>query len=143
MKATLSAKRPPAGARAEAPRPFVSAPPDTLLFGAIASLVAIGLVMIFSASSAQAYADHHDTAYYVKHQLIYLVAGLGVAYLAYRIDYRKLKGAAPYILVLCILSLLAVLVPHVGVVVNGARRWIGAGFVSLQPSEFAKLGQAR
>lgn len=140
MKATLSAKRPPAGARAEAPRAFVSAPPDTLLFGAIASLVAIGLVMIFSASSAQAYADHHDTAYYVKHQLIYLIAGLGVAYAAYRIDYRKLKGAAPYILVLCIFSLLAVLVPHVGVVVNGARRWIGAGFVSLQPSEFAKLG---
>ncbi|HKU66795.1 MAG TPA: putative lipid II flippase FtsW [Candidatus Baltobacteraceae bacterium] len=140
MRAALSAKRPAPPSRAEASRPFVAAPPDTLLFGAVASLFAIGLVMIFSASSAQAYADHHDTAYYVKHQLIYLVAGLGLAYVAYRIDYRKLKALAPYALVLCILSLLAVLVPHVGVVVNGARRWIGAGMISLQPSEFAKLG---
>lgn len=140
MKAALSAKRPVSGTRSEAPRSFVSAPPDTLLFGAVASLVAIGLVMIFSASSAQAYADHHDTAYYLKHQAIYLVVGLALAYAAYRIDYRKLKALAPYVLVLCILSLAAVLVPHVGEAVNGARRWIGAGMVSLQPSEFAKLG---
>jgi cell division protein FtsW len=127
-------------ARAEVPRSFVSAPPDTLLFAAVASLVAIGLVMIFSASSAQAYAETHDTAYYVKHQVIYLVVGLAVAAGAYQIDYRKLRAAAPYVLVLSILGLIAVLVPHVGVVVNGARRWIGAGAFSLQPSEFAKLG---
>jgi cell division protein FtsW len=127
-------------ARQELPRAFVSAPPDTVLFGAVACLVAIGLVMIFSASSAQAYADTHDTAYYVKHQLIYLIVGLAVAAGAYHIDYRKLRSAAPYLLLLCLLGLIAVLVPHVGVVVNGARRWIGAGFVSLQPSEFAKLG---
>lgn len=141
MKVAVGTKRPASGARvSEAPRPFVAAPPDTLLFAAVASLVAIGLVMIFSASSAQAYADHRDTAYYVKHQAVYLFAGLALAYVAYRIDYRKLKAFAPYILVACILGLLAVLVPHVGVAVNGARRWIGAGIVSLQPSEFAKLG---
>lgn len=140
MRAAVSAKRPVSGSRAEAPRPFVAAPPDTLLFAAVASLVAIGLVMIFSASSAQAYADHRDTAYYVKHQAIYLIVGLALAFLAYKIDYRKLKAVAPYALILCILALVAVLVPHVGVVVNGARRWIGAGMISLQPSEFAKLG---
>jgi cell division protein FtsW len=127
-------------ARAEMPRAFVSTPPDTLLFAAVASLVAIGLVMIFSASSAQAYADTHDTAYYVKHQILYLIVGLGFAAVAYHVDYRKLRSAAPYILILCILGLVAVLVPHVGMVVNGARRWIGASAVSLQPSEFAKLG---
>ena len=141
MKAAVGTKRTTSAARAsEAPTPFVAAPPDTLLFAAVASLVAIGLVMIFSASSAQAYADHRDTAYYVKHQVVYLFVGLALAYVAYRIDYRKLKALAPFALVLCILGLLAVLVPHVGVVVNGARRWIGAGIISLQPSEFAKLG---
>lgn len=140
MRAALNAKRQISSGRPEAPRAFVAAPPDTVLFGAVASLVAIGLVMIFSASSAQAYADHRDTAYYVKHQAVYLVVGLLLAYLAYRIDYRKLKAAAPYVLLLCIFGLLAVLVPHVGVAVNGARRWIGAGVASLQPSEFAKLG---
>lgn len=140
MRASVAKRQPSRTRASEAPRPFVAAPPDTLLFAAVASLVAIGLVMIFSASSAQAYADHHDTAYYLKHQLVYLFVGLGMAYAAYRIDYRKLKAFAPYALVLCILALLAVLVPHVGVAVNGARRWIGAGMVSLQPSEFAKLG---
>jgi cell division protein FtsW len=124
----------------ELPRSFVTSPPDTWLFIAVTSLVAIGLVMIFSASSAQAYADHHDTAYYVKRQAIYLVIGLIGAYFAYKIDYRKLRAFAPYALLLCIAGLLAVFVPHVGQTVSGARRWIGAGSFSLQPSEFAKLG---
>lgn len=139
MNASARAASPRAAPRT-APRAFVAAPPDTMLFAAVAMLVAIGLVMIFSASSAQAYADHRDTAYYVKHQLLYLVIGLALSVPAYRMDYRKLRAFAPYALVLCILALIAVLVPHVGVVVNGARRWIGAGIVSLQPSEFAKLG---
>jgi len=130
----------PSRSREERPlRAYTSAPPDTLLFASVATLVAIGLVMIFSASSAVAYALHHDTAFYFKRQLIWLVVGLLCAYGAYRIDYHVLKRAAPYVLVVSILSLIVVLVPHVGVVVNGARRWIGAGTFSLQPSEFAKL----
>ena len=140
MKTAVKPLRGRDSVRKETPRAFVPAPPDTMLFGAVATLVAIGLVMIFSASSAQAYADTHDTAYYVKHQLIFLIVGALAAWMAYRIDYRKLRAAAPYLFVLCIFALIAVLVPHVGVVVNGARRWIGAGAVSLQPSEFAKLG---
>jgi len=124
----------------ELPRSFVSSPPDTWLFVAVTCLVAIGLVMIFSASSAQAYADHKDTAYYVKRQAIYLLIGLIGAYGAYRVDYRKLRAFAPYALLLCIVGLLTVFVPHVGQTVAGARRWIGAGSISLQPSEFAKLG---
>ncbi|HEY8298536.1 MAG TPA: putative lipid II flippase FtsW [Candidatus Baltobacteraceae bacterium] len=125
--------------REEALRSFVAAPPDMVLFGAVATLVAIGLVMIFSASSTTGYADYRDTAYFLKHQLIFLVAGGAIAYGVYRIDYRRLKGIAPYVLVLSIVSLVVVLVPHVGVVVGGARRWIGAGSISLQPSEFAKI----
>lgn len=120
-------------------RAYASAPPDTWLFASVATLVAIGLVMIFSASSAVAYALHHDTAFYFKRQLIWLVIGLICAYGAYRMDYHVLKRAAPYVLVTAILGLLVVLVPHLGVVVNGARRWIGAGSFSVQPSEFAKL----
>ncbi|HZT12277.1 MAG TPA: putative lipid II flippase FtsW [Candidatus Baltobacteraceae bacterium] len=139
MSASLSFKRREA-ARQSLPRAFVAAPPDLLLFASVASLVAIGLAMIFSASSAQAYADHHDTAYFLKRQVVYLAAGLVLAFGAYKIDYRKLRALGPYALVLCIAALVAVLVPHVGVVVNGARRWIGAGVISLQPSEFAKLG---
>ena len=120
-------------------RSHVAAPPDTLLFFTIASLVGIGLVMIFSASSAAALLEHHDVAYFAKRQLMWLAIGLIVAYATYRVDYRLLKRWAPYVLVGSILSLLLVLVPHVGESVNGARRWIGASSISLQPSEFAKL----
>lgn len=120
-------------------RSYISAPPDTLLFAAVAALVAIGLVMIYSASSATAYSEHHDTAFYMKRQVMWLAVGLGIAYSAYRIEYHKLKKAAPYILVGSIVTLLLVLIPHVGIVVNGARRWIGASAFSFQPSEFAKL----
>lgn len=120
-------------------RPYIATPPDTLLFLAVAALVGIGLVMIYSASSSTAYAQSGDTAYFVKRQFVWLVVGVAAAYGAYRIDYHKLKSAAPYILVASILSLLVVLVPHVGLVVNGARRWIGIHSLSFQPSEFAKL----
>jgi cell division protein FtsW len=120
-------------------RSYVAKPPDTLLFFAVATLVAIGLVMVFSASSAVALIEHHDVAYYVKRQLVWLAVGLVVAYGVYRLDYHLLKRWAPYLLVLSILSLVAVLVPHLGFSVNGARRWIGAAWISVQPSEFAKL----
>jgi cell division protein FtsW len=130
----LSAKASPAGRRS-----YIAKPPDTLLFFSIASLVAIGLVMIFSASSAVALVEHHDVAYYAKRQIVWLVVGLIIAYGVYRLDYHQLKRWAPYLLIFSILSLLAVLVPHVGFAVNGARRWIGASSVSFQPSEFAKL----
>ena len=131
----LNAKASPAIRRA-----FIAKPPDTLLFFSVASLVAIGLVMIFSASSAVALIEHHDIAYYAKRQIVWLVVGLIIAYGVYRFDYHKLKRWAPYLLVFSVLSLVAVLVPHVGFAVNGARRWIGASTVSFQPSEFAKLG---
>jgi cell division protein FtsW len=120
-------------------RSFVGAPPDILLFGSVASLVAIGLVMIYSASSAFAYVEDHDPAHFVKRQLIWLVVGLFCAYGAYRMDYRKLKQWAPYLLLFALLLLGMVLIHHVGIVVGGARRWLGAGSLRMQPSEFAKL----
>jgi len=113
--------------------------PDTILIGAIATLVAIGLVMIFSASSAYAVALQHDAGYFLKRQLVWLAVALVVAYGAYRIDYRKLRTMAPGIAAASVASLVLVLVPHVGMIAGGARRWLGAGPLQFEPSEFAKL----
>jgi cell division protein FtsW len=115
------------------------APPDSVLFAAVAALVAIGLIMIYSASSATAYASYHDTAYYLKRQLVWLVVALVCAYFAYRIDYRKLRSAAPVGLGLAFVALIAVLVPQVGQSSGGSRRWLGTQALSFEPSEFAKL----
>jgi len=120
-------------------RSYLAAPLDTVLFVSVAALVGIGLVMVFSASSATAYAEHGDIAYYLKRQLVWLAVGLAGAYALYRTDYHLLKRAAPFLLVAATIGLLLVFVPHVGLGVNGGRRWIGASGLSLQPSEFAKL----
>ena len=113
--------------------------PDTILISTVATLVAIGLVMVFSASSASAVALHHDAAYFLKRQIAWLAVALVAAYAAYRIDYRKLKNLAPLAVVFAIVSLVLVLVPHVGKLANGATRWIGIGPAQFEPSEFAKL----
>ncbi len=110
-----------------------------MLFTAVAALIGIGLVMVFSASSATAYAQHGDIAYYLKRQLVWLAVGLAGAYACYRIDYQRLRGFAPYILLVAIAGLSLVFFPHVGLGVNGGRRWIGTSTLSIEPSEFAKL----
>jgi cell division protein FtsW len=120
-------------------RSFVVAPPDAVLFAVVATLVGIGLVMVFSASSATAYAEHGDIAYYVKRQLIWLAVGLVGAFAVYRLDLARVKRAAPFLLIAAIVGLLLVFVPHVGVGVNGGRRWIGFSALTFEPSEFAKL----
>jgi cell division protein FtsW len=120
-------------------RSYVAAPLDTVLFATVAALVGIGLVMVFSASSATAYAEHGDIAYYLKRQLIWLAVGLIGAFALYRLEYHRLKKMAPTILVAAIAALVLVFVPHVGLGVNGGRRWIGTSALSIEPSEFAKL----
>jgi cell division protein FtsW len=114
-------------------------PPDALLLGSVAFLVALGLVMVFSSSSAIAYSYFHDTAYYLKRQLVYLVVGLVLAYAAYRVDYRKLKNIAPGVVLVSFVLLVLTLIPHVGFATGGARRWLGFHALSFQPSELGKL----
>jgi len=113
--------------------------PDWGLVIGVAVLLGVGLIMIFSASSVTGYAEHGDTAYYLKRQLIWLMLSIPPAIVAYRMDYRALKQWTPWILLAGMLSLTAVLLPHVGTVVGGARRWFAIGPFSVQPSEFAKL----
>jgi cell division protein FtsW len=131
---------PPGASYAQTARPpLVLKPPDALLLGAVAFLVALGLVMVYSASSATAYTAFHDTAHFLKRQLAYLVLGLALAYAAYRVDYRKLRGIAPGLVLFTLLLLVLTLIPHVGFMSGGARRWLGFHALSFQPSELGKL----
>lgn len=131
--------RPRARSWEPAPQRLALKPPDTLLLGSVAFLVALGLVMVFSSSSVTAYATFHDNAYFLKRQLAYLVVGIVLAYAAYRVDYHKLKNVAPGVVVVTLILLIATLIPHIGFATGGARRWLGFHALSFQPSEFAKL----
>jgi cell division protein FtsW len=104
------------------------------------ALVAFGLVMVYSATSAAAAVGGNDPSYYLKRQGIYAVLGIGIMLVLRRGDYRRLRHTAPTLLVISMVMLAAVLV--MGTSVNGARRWISLGPAVFQPSELAKLALA-
>jgi cell division protein FtsW len=103
-------------------------------------LVAFGLVMVYSASSARATLAADDPAYYLKRQAAYAFLGLIALAVLSRTDYRRLRYLVPPVLLASFALLLIVLVA--GTPVNGARRWLTIGPATLQPSELAKLALA-
>jgi cell division protein FtsW len=117
--------------------------PDRLLLFTTVFLCGAGLVMVTSASVAFAYQQHESTFYYAERQTVWLIIGFVALFILSRFDYRRLRPLAlPGALVVVALMLL-VLVPHLGVTVNGARRWFDAGPLgTFQPSELGKLAFA-
>ena len=103
-------------------------------------LVAFGLVMVYSATSASAALANGDPAYYLKRQAIYAVLGIALMVAASRLDFRVLRRVAPVLVVTSLGLLLAVLV--IGQSVNGARRWLTFGPAVFQPSELARIALA-
>ncbi len=112
---------------------------DTTLFAGVVALSALGLVMVYSASSVVAYDRLADSAYFLKRQAAWTALGLVALWLARGIHYQRLRAFTVPFLVLTGLMLVAVLVPGLGRVAGGARRWLVAGPVSFQPVEMAKL----
>jgi len=102
-------------------------------------LVVYGLVMAYSASAAEAYFRYGSSFYFVKRQLLWVLLGVGVMWIFSRVDYAWWRRAAVPLAGLVLVGLMAVLVPGIGPLTYGARRWIVVGGQSLQPSEFAKL----
>ena len=101
-------------------------------------LTGIGLVMVYSASSALAAKRYLDSAYFFKRQFFHLLIGLTImAVLAYR-DYQSLRKLAYPLLFAVLAALILVLIPGVGHRAGGAVRWLRLGTASLQPAEFAK-----
>lgn len=112
-------------------------------FGAICWIVLLancfGLVMVLSASSVASLQSGHSAWSVALRQGLWAIAG-GAAFLfTCHIDYRKWQKWASLLLVACVAGLMAVLVPHVGIAVDGSRRWLGVSLLRVQPSELAKL----
>ena len=108
----------------------------TILVFCLAALSALGLVMIFSASTGQ------PEARYLFWQPIWSGLGLAAFLATAAGNYRWLKKSSwvPWTLLGLAVGLLVItLVPQIGLKINGARRWLGAGGLRFQPSEFAKI----
>src|SRR3546814_762543 len=99
----------------------------------------LGLVIVMSASSVSALDLYGSSWYIVMRQAMWLVIGAFACVVVVRVDYHRWRRWSLPALGLSLVLLALVLVPGVGVSVNGATRWLGYGPFSLQPSELAKL----
>ncbi len=125
---------------ARAPKP--SSELDFNLMWLTVGLLAIGLVMVYSASIAIAEAAKYtggNGEYYLLRQGSFIAIGVMVGVGAFQIPTKVWQQAAPYLFLAGLLLLLVVLIPGIGREVNGSRRWIPLGFANLQPSELMKF----
>jgi cell division protein FtsW len=121
-------------------QPRLQPPPfDWLLLTVLVALAAGGAVMVYSASAIQASRQLGDEFYYLKRQGVAFLIGMGGLVLALKVGYRRLAASAYPLLVFSLLMLVLVLVPGIGKVAGGARRWINLGLVNFQPAELAKV----
>ncbi len=115
---------------------------DQALVWVIVALLMWGLVMVYSASVAMPdnprFARYAHTHFLTRH-LFSLVVAFVVAVLAFQVPITTWERIAPWLFVLSLLMLVLVLVPGVGKVVYGARRWLPLGIMNFQPSELAKF----
>ncbi len=112
----------------------------SILYTATLCLLAAGAVMVYSASSAEAVlGGSGDASLYLKRYVMFGLVGLAVMYVLSRRGLSVVREATPMLLCLSLFLCLLVMIPGLGVTVNGATRWLGAGPLQFQPSELLKL----
>jgi cell division protein FtsW len=109
-----------------------------ILFLAVLGLLVIGIVMLFS-TSAYARDSHGDVYFFIKRQAIWIGIGLVACIVAALVNYQFWQKTWWLWFVVALAALALCYIPHVGMRINGSRRWVGYGPVTFQPSEMAKI----
>jgi cell division protein FtsW len=115
---------------------------DPALLWVTVALLAWGLVMVYSASIAlpdNPRFGRYAHTYFLSRHALFLALSFAAGLVAFQVKMETWERVAPWLFVAALLLLVIVLIPHVGKGVNGARRWIGLGPISFQPSELAKF----
>ena len=114
---------------------------DYILFITVLILLSLGLVMVLSASAPSALSKTGKSYDYFLRQFIFAIIGIALMLFISKIDYRFYKKYYWFVYAVSVLVLLLVLIPKLGIEVNGATRWIGIpGIGQFQPSEITKIG---
>jgi len=119
--------------------PTKKATPDLILLIVTFTLLATGLIMVYSASAIWADYKFDDSFYFAKRQMLFAGVGIVTMFFIMNVDYWTWRTFAKMIIIICFVLLILVLIPGIGNVRNGSRSWIGVGAFSIQPSEFMKL----
>lgn len=106
---------------------------------AIVFLVVFGILMVFDASSVLALTEFGNKYFYVKEQVKGVLIGFLGFIFAWQFNYHRYYKLSVPLILICLVLLLLVFIPSLGVHALGARRWINLGFINLQPSEITKL----
>ena len=121
-------------------RPSVFSGFDPILTIAVALLLVIGTLLVYAATRNWYAANGLDPEYYLKRHVLNILIGSLLAWGTTVIDYRLIRAYTPLLWILGVVGLTAVLIPGIGVEVNGANAWIGLPFgFQLQPAELAKI----
>ena len=112
---------------------------DRWILAVTVILVGMGIVMIYSASAIRAQDRFGDPTFFLKKQLIWAAIGLVAMAYAASGDLKRFQRLTPIFFLASLLLLSLVLIPAVGIKINGARRWLRLFGLSFQPAEFAKL----
>jgi len=109
-----------------------------ILFLAVLALLVIGIVMLFS-TSAYARDSHGDVYFFIKRQAIWIGVGLVACIFAALVNYQFWQKTWGLWFAVALAALALCYIPHIGMRINGSRRWVGYGPITFQPSEFAKI----
>jgi cell division protein FtsW len=109
-----------------------------ILFLAVLGLLVIGIVMLFS-TSAYARDSHGDVYFFIKRQAIWIGIGLVACIFAALMNYQFWQKTWWLWFAVALAALALCYIPHIGMRINGSRRWVGYGPITFQPSEFAKI----
>lgn len=115
---------------------------DQSLLWTVLILLGLGLVMVYSASIAIAESEKavgYNSTYYLVRQSIFMVVSISAAFVAFNIPIAWWQKMAPYLFLVGLCLLILVLIPGIGRVVGGSRRWLSLFVINLQPSELMKL----
>lgn len=113
---------------------------DYIIFIITIILLGLGLVMVFSASAVtSAEPPKGDMFFYLRRQGLWAILGIASLFVMSKVNYRKIPKLIIPAIIFNFLLLASVYIPGVGIVVNNARRWIGIGGFTLQPSEYTKI----
>jgi cell division protein FtsW len=112
--------------------------PDYILFFTVLTILALGIVMVFSASMVKSIRFYDSPYHFLMRQSLWASIGLSAMLFLMNFDCWRYRRFIPHLYALSVLMLVLVLVPGIGQVREGARRWLGFGTLGFQPAELAK-----